>query len=188
MATRIQAAQARPISRSMPRVTAQQPHFLSLGARPNHDGFESDGPGHLSRCGPRHDNDHVNFQDIQILPTTDEILAVQRPPFMPKKNIQERSHLEAGPQRLLDSLFRHLRYDSIEAIRDISYHAAQYLANHNTNRADDPEPRQETPSGNRYFLYSKLRLPKIHARASYDSLRSVGRRNALRPYLSRRRW
>jgi AAA domain len=161
MATRIQAARSLSISNGMPRVTAQQPHPLSLEARPNHDGFESDGPGHLSQRGPRHDNDHVNFQDIQILPTTDEVLAVQRPPYMPKKNIQERSYLEAGPQRLLDTLFRHLRHDSIEGIRDVAYHAAQYLAHHNATAVDDPEPRQETPSGNRYFLYPNVKFEEV---------------------------
>ena len=145
----------------MARVTAQQPNFLSLEARPTHNGLESDGPGHLSIRGPRHDNDHVNFQDIQVLPTTGEILAVQRAPYLPKKNIQERSHLEAGPQRLLDTTFRHLRYDSIERIRDVTYHAAQYLANHNSTAAHDFEPRRETQFGNRYFLYSNVKFEEL---------------------------
>jgi hypothetical protein len=49
--------------------------------------FDNDDPGYLSINGPQHDNDHVNIQDIEILPTTDEILAVNRPPWMPKTNI-----------------------------------------------------------------------------------------------------
>jgi hypothetical protein len=44
-------------------------------------------PGRLSINGPQHGNDHVNIQDIQILPITDEILAVNHPPWMPKTNI-----------------------------------------------------------------------------------------------------
>lgn len=36
--------------------------------------FDNDGPGVLSSTQtPRHDNDHVSIQDIQILPTTDEV-------------------------------------------------------------------------------------------------------------------
>lgn len=161
MSTPIQAVQGLGISENMPRVTALRPNFLSLEHRPTHHSFESDGPGNSSRLGPRHDNDHVNFQNIQILPTTDEILAVGRPPYMPKKNIQEPNHLEAGPRRLLDTLFRHLRYDSVEGIRDVTYHAAQLLLTRDEEKLEDYEPRQETSSGNRYFLYSDVKFEEL---------------------------
>jgi AAA domain len=157
----VRAERCLPVSVNMPRVAPHRPIFLSLASRPLHDAFENDGPGNLSRCGPRHDNDHVNFQDIQILPTMDEILAVQRSPYMPKKNIQAPNHLEAGPQRLLDTQFRHLRFDSVEGIRDVSYHAAQQLITQKDTATDDCEPCQETTTGNRYFLYSNVKFEEL---------------------------
>lgn len=60
-------------------------NYLSLEQRPTNLYFDADDPGHLSVYGPRHDNDHTNIRDIQILPTTDEIFAIQRPPWIPKK-------------------------------------------------------------------------------------------------------
>ena len=161
MATLIQAARCLTVSENTPRVTAIRPNFLSSEDRPTFEGFDSDGPGYLSRRGPRHDNDHVNFHNIQILPTTDEILAVQRPPYMPKKNIEEPNQLKPGPLRLLDTLFRHLRYDSIEGIRDVTYHSAQCLLKPTERMSDDYEPRLETQSGNRYFLYSDVKFEEL---------------------------
>ena len=54
------------------------PNVLSLEPRvaptDNDAYFDNDGPGILSTSQqPRHDNDHVLIQDIQILPTTDEV-------------------------------------------------------------------------------------------------------------------
>ena len=131
--------------------------------RPEHREFDlDDGPGHLSRFGPRHDNDHAVISKIQVLPTTDEILSVHRPPYMPKKNLAERHFLPAGPSRLFDVLFRHLRYNHTECIRDICYHAFQALV-------ADPvvyhnyQAWQETPVGNRYFLYRHTKVEEVHA-------------------------
>ena len=161
MASAIHAARCLSASENRPRITAVHPNFLSREKRPIHTTFEDDGPGYLSTRGPCHDNDHVNFQDVQILPTTDEILAVQRPPYMPKKNIQEPNRLGPGPQRLLDTLFRHLRFDSIEGIRDVSYHAAQQFVKQPQNTSDDYESQQETQSGNRYFLYQDVKFEEL---------------------------
>jgi hypothetical protein len=161
MATTIQAAQCLSVPENTPRVTALNPNFLSLEDRPIHHAFDNDGPGRLSSLGPRHDNDHINFQDIQILPTTDEILAVIRPPYMPRKNIQESNFLEPGPRRLLDTLFRHLRYDSVEGIRDVTYHATQQLLKQRDETSNDYEPKQETQSGNRYFLYPNVKFEEL---------------------------
>jgi AAA domain len=176
MATQIQAAQRLTIPENMPRVTSLCSNFLSVEARPTYATFENDGPGYLSRKGPRHDNDHINFQDIQILPTTDEILAVHRTPYMPKKNVQEANCFQPGPQRLLDTLFRHLRFDSIEGIRDVCYNAAQHLAMQKDASSPDYVPQQETPSGNRYFLYRNVKFEELLSdekrgvivRVSYD--------------------
>lgn len=156
-------------------------NYLSLEQRPVHSSFENDGPGYLSGNGQRHDNDHVNIRDIQILPTTDEILAVHRPPWMPKKNIAESHFLAPGPLRLLDTLFRHLRFDTTESIRDICYSAAQFLALPQHQHSRELQARQDTPSGNRYFMYHDARIEELLAheykgmliRVSYDCPRNM---------------
>jgi hypothetical protein len=156
-------------------------NYLSLRPRPVHSSFENDGPGYLSTNGPRHDNDHVNIRDIQILPTADEILAVHRPPWMPKKNIAEPHFLAPGPLRLFDTLFRHLRFDSVESIRDVCYSAAQFLALCQHQRGQDVQAPIDTPSGNRYFMYQNARIEELLAheykgmlvRVSYDCPRNM---------------
>ncbi len=131
---------------------------------------------------PRHDNDYSNFQTVEILPTADEILAVGKPVYMPKRNLLEPNPMLAGVDRLLDLSFRQLRYESVEAIRDICYSAAQtsFLGSHTqsysrqttyVSRTSDLalkqdnvgqlEPRQETPLGNRYFLYQGIQVEEL---------------------------
>ena len=138
-----------------PRLNSS-PNSLSLAPRllpPDHSPFDDDGPGYLSTYGPRHDNDHVDIQSIQILPTTDEILS-RRAPFMPRKSPHANHHLPWGQQRHLDTLFRQLRYDSVEPIIDVCYHANQQLA-----RLDELVPtvnyegRMITPRKLRYSLF-----------------------------------
>ena len=133
---------------------------------------------------PRHDNDFSNFQQIQILPTTDEVLAVEKPVYMPKRDLVEANPQLPGVDRLLDLSFRQLRFESVEIIRDISYSAAQTaflgchhqsnlrqsgvlnhaspmtLQNGNVNQS---EPRHETPLGNRYFLYHNIQVEELLA-------------------------
>ena len=61
---------------SVPTLLGTSPNYLSLEPRrrpSNEHVFDDDGPGHFSKLGPRHDNDHVEVQDIRILPTTDEV-------------------------------------------------------------------------------------------------------------------
>ncbi|EXJ83035.1 hypothetical protein A1O3_06852 [Capronia epimyces CBS 606.96] len=141
-----------------------------------------DGPGTLSSFGPRHDNDKINYKQIEILPTADEILAVNRPVYMPKKDLRTHNFLPIGPTRHLDLLFRQLRYDSTESIRDICYSAAQiaFLGTTLTgqSQSDDTQEqiRHETVAGNRYFLYRDVRVEELLAheaksmlvRVSYD--------------------
>ncbi|KAL8792460.1 MAG: hypothetical protein Q9195_004916 [Heterodermia aff. obscurata] len=127
-------------------------------------GLESDGPGHLSAYGPRHDNDHVDIQNIQILPTTDEILASRRP-YMPEKD--QNSHLHAGLARLADLHFRHLRYDNTESLIDVCYHACQCL----TAIPTGPEPiiyddRKQTPRGIQYSLFRDIDIFEISFHAA----------------------
>lgn len=142
------------------------PNFLTSDPRPPL-AFTDDGPGELSEFGPRHDNDHQDFRQIQILPTPDEILAVDRPIYMPKKDLVHNHFLQTGPTRHLDTLFRQLRCDSTESLRDICYSAAQaaFLKIHDTL---EDQIRQETRAGNRYFLYRNIKIEELlsHERKS----------------------
>ncbi|OQV07011.1 AAA domain-containing protein [Cladophialophora immunda] len=149
-------------------------NILSPDPRPRLS-FTDDGPGKLSVFGPRHDNDNENYRKIKILPTADEILAVHRPTYMPKKDLSEEHFLDNGPGRLLDTLFRQLRYDSTENIRDICYSASQIAF---LGSGTDPggHVRQETGAGNRYFLYNNVKIEELLSheqmamvvRVSYD--------------------
>ncbi|OAL33033.1 hypothetical protein AYO22_00118 [Fonsecaea multimorphosa] len=149
-------------------------NVLSPDPRPRLS-FTDDGPGNLSVCGPRHDNDHQDYKKIKILPTADEILAVDRPTYMPKKDLHEPHFLDNGPARLLDTLFRQLRYDSIESIRDICYSASQ-VAFLGSGTAPEGHVRHETEAGNRYFLYNNVKIEELLSheqmtmlvRVSYD--------------------
>ena len=137
---------------------SRTPNVLLAGPRlsPRDDSiFDHDGPGHLSINGPRHDNDHTDIRKIQVLPSADEILS-RRPPYMPYKDFHLPHFLEPGQQRLLDTLFRQLRYDSTEAIIDACYHACQKLVTFLTKQSplfDIYGVRQDTPNGTRYHLF-----------------------------------
>ncbi len=145
--------------------------------------FDEDGPGHLSRLGVRHNNDHVDIRDIQILPTMDEILC-RRLPYMPKKDDHTTHHWVPGQQRLMDINFRQLRYDSTEVIIDACYHACQLLvASILQPQARGYDDRVQTPQGFQYFLYRKISFESatfnenqgIHVRTSFscpEALRS----------------
>ncbi|KEF60781.1 uncharacterized protein A1O9_02343 [Exophiala aquamarina CBS 119918] len=143
-----------PSGESMPLENTLQPHPRPRLA------FTDDGPGDLSISGPRHDNDHSDYRKIRILPTTDEILAVNRPIYMPKKDLLANNPLEIGMKRHLDLLFRQLRCDSIESIRDICYSAAQ-VSFLGTPGAEQEPARHETIAGNRYFLYKDARAEEL---------------------------
>lgn len=61
---------------TVPVVRGSLTNYLSLAPRVRAYGepvFDDDGPGSLSLAGPRHNNDHVEVQNIHILPTTDEV-------------------------------------------------------------------------------------------------------------------
>ena len=140
------------------------PNNLSLHPRlhpPDHSPFDDDGPGHLSAYGPRHDNDYVDIQHIQILPTTDEVLS-RRAPFMPRKSPSASHHLPSGQRRHLDTLFRQLRYDSTEPIIDACYHASQQLASvvADKNMADYSD-RMITPRKGRYSLFRDVTFEDV---------------------------
>ena len=115
-----------------------------------------DGPGQLSKQGPRHDNDHISVKDIRILPTTDEILCT-RIPYMPRSDTFAPHHLPCGQDKLLDVQFRLLRYDSTEAIIDACYHASQQLSKsvHEEPKIDYDD-RLITPCGTHYSLFEDV--------------------------------
>ncbi|KAK4697266.1 hypothetical protein P7C71_g795, partial [Lecanoromycetidae sp. Uapishka_2] len=138
--------------------------FLSLGPRKTvhvKDLFEDDGPGHLSKLGPRHNNDHVSIKDIRILPTTDEILA-SRSPYMPRNDPYSQHHLPCGQDRLLDVQFRLLRYESTEAIIDACYHASQQLSQLVSQPpVTNYDDRLVTPKGFRYSLFRDVAFEDV---------------------------
>jgi hypothetical protein len=74
-----------------------------------------DQPGELSERGPRHDNDHENIEDIQILPTMGEILG-ERAEYLPRSD-PSTWHLP-GITGLLDRQFRLIREDTVGQLRD----------------------------------------------------------------------
>lgn len=136
------------------RAVANSPNYLSLSPKPipkDDQCFDSDGPGSISSAGVRHDNDFVNISDIRILPTTDEILCLRRP-YMPYKNFNKPHFLQRGPERLIDTLFRQLRHDNIERLKDCVYAAAQKLCTTEVP-PQDYDPCEETKAGNRYYMY-----------------------------------
>lgn len=158
----------RDASRRKPRVIPAQVNYLSQAPyfTPPIDCFEDDGPGDLSVGGFRHDNDYVHIRNIQILPTIDEILSLcsGRRPYMPKKSSSDPHFLEAGAPRLLDTLFRQLRFDSTLSLMDNCYTAAQILAaddDDNVRQSTDYEARQDTLNGNRFFYFRDVHFEEI---------------------------
>ena len=135
---------------------------LSLRPRPQCESFEDDGPGTLAELGPRHDNDHVDIENIQILPTTDEILSL-RPPYMPSRNPRAPHRLPLGLPRLLDINFRQLRYDNVEKTIDCVYHASQqlYCSRTQTTPSIDYDDRTITPKGSRYSLFRDVAFEDV---------------------------
>ncbi|KAJ9661610.1 hypothetical protein H2201_006466 [Coniosporium apollinis] len=77
--------------------------------------IHQDLPGSLSRDGPRHDNDSENICNIQIMPTTQEILS-SRQEYRPV-NDPAQWHLQ-GPEGVFDRQFRLLREDTVGQLRD----------------------------------------------------------------------
>ena len=65
--------------------------------------------------GDRHDNDHLNYRNIGIVPTAEE-LRCQTPPYLPLAS-GDNKVIEDPVARLLDSQFRLLREDSINSMR-----------------------------------------------------------------------
>lgn len=140
--------------------TVNNPNALCLTPRPSPTNFDHDGPGNLSVNGPRHDNDHEDIRQIQILPSTDEILS-RRPPYMPYKDFHLPHFLEAGEPRLIDTLFRQLRFDSTETIIDSCYNACQKFVSSPALQTVCSEVRQDTANGHRYNLFWNVAFEEV---------------------------
>lgn len=126
-----------------------------------HGAADMDGAGRLSTLGPRHDNDYVNIEDINILPTTDEILCL-RPPYIPAKDSPIPVDSVEQRNRLVEIGFRQLRYDNVESIIDISYHAAQQCVRRSRMISDGFwDDHVETPKGNQYFVYQNIAFMEL---------------------------
>ncbi|KAI9794294.1 MAG: hypothetical protein M1835_006682 [Candelina submexicana] len=92
----------------------------------------------------------------------DEILSL-RPPYMPYKDFHRPHFLResgenAGTSRLLDTLFRQLRYDSTEQIIDICYRACQILTfpPQEDILTSDYQFSHATPKGSRFMLFRDI--------------------------------
>lgn len=66
--------------------------------------------------GGRHDNDHANFRDIAIYPTTDEFLSTEKPFLRPAQAVAE-ADPDARADLHLDNQFRLMREDMLPEIR-----------------------------------------------------------------------
>ncbi|KIJ58232.1 hypothetical protein HYDPIDRAFT_34380 [Hydnomerulius pinastri MD-312] len=70
-------------------------------------------------CGPggRHDNDFVDFREIAILPTGDEVLC-QQAPFIRPSFLDDPDSIETRVEDYLDNAFRMLREDMVYEMRE----------------------------------------------------------------------
>ncbi|RUP52086.1 hypothetical protein BC936DRAFT_141680 [Jimgerdemannia flammicorona] len=76
-----------------------------------------DPPGLLSKDGPRHDNDHSEIADIQVIPTQGEVTS-SRDPFLPANGAPNAPHfIDAGWKRQLDIHFRLFREDMLDPLK-----------------------------------------------------------------------
>lgn len=89
-------------------------------------------PGHLSEDGPRHDNDHADIAQIQIMPTYQEIKAT-RSEYLPTTD-SSTWHLP-GIHGRLDREFRLLREDTIGQLRDAIHDILGPVRDHSQNSA-----------------------------------------------------
>ncbi|KAM0422049.1 hypothetical protein ACHAPD_000492 [Fusarium lateritium] len=78
--------------------------------------LKRNGPGTLSADGRRHDNDHTDIRNIQIMPTFDEIVS-PRAEYLPTKYPSE-WHI-GGIRGRLDREFRLIREDTVGQLRDV---------------------------------------------------------------------
>ncbi|KAK5125064.1 hypothetical protein LTR85_001255 [Meristemomyces frigidus] len=112
---------------------------------------KQDLPGEMSDDGPRHDNDHADIRDIQILPTLQEIQS-DRGEYLPRENSEE-WHVE-GIAGLIDRHFRLVREDTVGQLRDVAKFEYEHLQNPTL-------VRQERRQGARTYTYRNVQLAHV---------------------------
>ncbi|KAK6397849.1 hypothetical protein LTR65_005097 [Meristemomyces frigidus] len=113
---------------------------------------KQDLPGEMSDDGPRHDNDHADIRDIQILPTLQEIQS-DRVEYLPRGNSEE-WHTQ-GIAGLIDRHFRLVREDTVGQLRDVAKFEYEHLQN-------PMLVRQERRQGARTHTYRNVQLAHVH--------------------------
>lgn len=108
--------------------------------------------------GGRHDNDHADFREINVLPTPGEILSPHTE-YLPVKDLRQ-NHVQ-GLEGLLDRSFRLLREDTIGLLRDAVQVVIQNLA------TGTSISRQQ--NGTRVYAYYNVRLLPCPAAFKYYS-------------------
>ncbi|RAK84441.1 NF-X1 finger and helicase domain protein [Aspergillus costaricaensis CBS 115574] len=129
-------------------------HRLSIGAAlpsiassgqptPESDKLPSSFIIHRTPPGGRHNNDSADICDIQILPTSEEILSPHTE-YLPVKDPRQ-WHI-SGVAGLLDRNFRLLREDTVGQLRDVIHHQLR------------PENTAHTRQGNQVRTYAYLNV------------------------------
>ncbi|MCJ1402137.1 hypothetical protein MMC11_005356 [Xylographa trunciseda] len=108
-----------------------------------------DGPGQISSQGPRHDNDHEDICNIQIMPTAGEIRSA-RVEYLPTVDTTK-FHI-GGLKGLLDRQFRLLREDTIGQLRD----CVQCVLEELTTPGREPGANTRMQHGTRYLVYNSV--------------------------------
>jgi len=110
-------------------------------------------PGKLSAKGARHDNDHASIAEIQILPTSLEIVS-PRQEYLPL--LDSTQHHLPGLAGLLDRQFRLLREDTVGQLRDAVREEVTRLGNpaHNV-------PMHQNQQGIRKLVYHNVRFDRM---------------------------
>ncbi|TKA27365.1 hypothetical protein B0A50_04977 [Salinomyces thailandicus] len=110
------------------------------------------GPGVLYDDGKsRHDNDHADIREIQILPTMAEIQS-DEPEYLPLQD-PESWHLQ-GVAGVIDRHFRLVREDTVGQLRDV--------ANAELERMKNPTGLRQRAKGMRTYTYHNIRLAHAH--------------------------
>jgi hypothetical protein len=71
-----------------------------------------------AKPGGRHDNDHADYREISIMPTTDELLSKDRPFFRTTKYIEDPTLISSRQPIHMDNQFRLLREGLLWEIRE----------------------------------------------------------------------
>lgn len=142
---RLDIGAAMPFLQTQQQPSASKPTFQ----------LEQDLPGHLSKHGPRHDNDHANISAIKILPTYDEIMSV-RPEYLPTTDTS--TFHRPGIEGRIDREFRLLREDTVGQLRDAVKRQIDVMSKSPLQRRQDVADRTV-----RTHVYSEAKVVKIEA-------------------------